>query len=163
MIQAGTPSDLEEALTEEFNTLFADQTFMNSIGHPVRLKAFTHALPVREGEDETPDDADLPELYIVSEIQGGRQDDENDAHVVTVAAVICVCDDNTARNGHKDVLSIIRKITERFCKNPVLSHRFVFKYPLEWSLSEEDTYPYYYGGLLMKFEVPAIEKEDELA
>ena len=52
---------------------------------------------------------------------------------------------------------------ERFGKNPVLGGRFVMKPALDWSLSDEDTYPYYYGGLLMQFEVPAIEKEDELA
>jgi hypothetical protein len=50
----------------------------------------------------------------------------------------------------------------RFGKNPSC-WRFNLRYPIEWSLSDEDTYPYYYGGLLMHFEVAAIEKEDELA
>lgn len=163
MSQAGTPTDLEEALTNEFETLFAGRKFNNSINHAVALKAYTHSLPVKQGDDESTTDADLPEPYIVSEIQGGKQDSEEDGHLVTVAVVICVCDDNTARHGHQDILSIIRRITDRFCKNPVLANQFVFRYPLEWSLSDEDTYPYYYGGLLMRFEIPAIEKEDELA
>jgi hypothetical protein len=163
IIEAGTLSDLEECLASEFMTMFAGRTFKNSIGNDVELKSFIHSLPVKTGDDESKTDADYPEPYIVSEVTGGKQASENDPHVVSVAAVICVCDDNTARHGHQDVLAIIHKIIERFGKNPLLAGRFNLRYPIEWSLSDEDTYPYYYGGLLMQFEVAAIEKEDELA
>lgn len=160
---AGTYIDLEERLAEEFESLFKGRTFMNSIGHSVKLKSFVHSLPVKQGNDESLLDEDLPEPYIVSEITGGKKATEDDAHILTVAVVICVCDDNTARHGHQDILGIIHRIVERFGKDPVLAGRFVMRHPLDWSLSDEDTYPYYYGGLLMQFEVPAIEKEDELA
>lgn len=163
MIEAGTLSDLEEYLAAEFKSLFSGRTYMNSLGHSVELRTYVHSLPVKQGDDEEPTDADVPEPYIASEITGGKKQTENDAHVVTVAAVICVCDDNTARNGHKDVLAIISRILERFGKDPVLAGRYVLQHPLEWTLSDEDTYPYYYGGLLMNWEVPAIEKEDALA
>lgn len=163
IIEAGTLTDLEECLADEFNALFAERTFMNSLGHEVALKSFVHSLPVKSGDDENQTDADLPEPYIVSEVTGGKQATENDPHLVTVAVIICVCDDNTARHGHQDALSIIHRVIERFSKNPVLSGSFNLQYPIEWSLSDEDTYPYYYGGLLMHFEVAAIEKEDELA
>lgn len=160
---AGTFIDLEESLAAEFESLFAERTFMNSIGHSVRLKSYVHSLPVKQGDDDVLLDEHLPEPYIVSEIQGGKKASDDDGHTVTVYVVICVCDDNTARHGHQDILSIIQRIVERFGKNPVLGGRFVMKPALDWSLSGEDTYPYYYGGLLMQFEVPAIEKEDELA
>lgn len=162
-IKAGTLQDLEECLAEEFRSLFAGQTFTNSILHRVELKSFVHSLPVKQGDDEAPTDKDLPEPYIVSEITGGKRDAEDDASMVSVAVVVCVCDDNTAKNGHKDCLGIIHRIMERFGKDPCLAGRFVLRYPIEWTLSDEDTYPYYYGGLMLSFEVPAIEKEDELA
>lgn len=163
MINAGTLIDLEETLAEEFRKLFRGRTFKNSLGHDVPLKSFVHSLPVKVGDDESLTDADYPEPYIVSEIDGGKQATENDGHVVNVAVVICVCDDNTARNGHQDALAIIQRIIERFSKNPALGGRFNMVFPIEWSLADEDTYPYYYGGLLMHFEVSAIEREDELA
>lgn len=162
-IEAGTLADLEEYLAAEFKTLFDGRTYMNSLGHRVPLNIFVHSLPVKQGDDDTQTDADVPEPYIVSEVTGGRQQTEDSAHVVTAAVVICVCDDNTARNGHKDALAIIGKVLERFCKNPTLAGRYVLQRPIEWTLSDEDTYPYYYGGLLMNWEVPAIEKEDALA
>lgn len=162
-INAGTLADLEECLAAEFKSLFTGRTYMNSIDHSVPLKTFVHSLPVKQGDDEAPTDADVPEPYIVSEVTGGKKQNEDSAHVVTVAAIICVCDDNTARNGHKDILAIIEKVLERFGKNPLLAGRFILQHPLEWTLSDEDTYPYYYGGLLMNFEVPAFEKEDALA
>ena len=163
MIEAGTLSDLEECLAAESNDLFAGRTFVNSIGHRVPLNSFVHSLPIKQGDDEEPKDADLPEPYIVSEITGGKRATPDDPHVVSVAVVICVCDDNTARQGHKDALDIIHHIIARFEKNPVLAGKFVLQHPLDWSLSDEDTYPYYYGGLLMNFEVAAIGKEDALA
>ena len=160
---AGTFIDLEESLAAEFESMFAERTFMNSIGHSVPLKCYVHSLPVKQGDDDVLLDEHLPEPYIVSEINGGKKATDDDAHIITVAVIICVCDDNTARHGHQDILSIIQRIVERFGKNPVLGGRFVMRPALDWSLSDEDTYPYYYGGLLMQFEVPAIEKEDELA
>lgn len=162
-IDAGTLSELEECLAAEFQTIFKGRTYMNSIGHSLPLRAYVHSLPVKQGSDDEPTDADLPEPYIVSEVQGGRQATGDDAHVVNVAVIICVCDDNTAKHGHKDILSIIGKVLERFGKNPTLAGKFALQHPLEWTLSDEDTYPYYYGGLLMHWEVYAIEKEDELA
>lgn len=163
MIEAGTLIDLEERLAAEFAVLFAGRTFKNSLGNDVPLKSFVHSLPVKLGHAESETDADYPEPYIVSEVSGGKQATEHEAHLVTVAVVICVCDDNTARHGHQDILSIIHRIIERFNKNPVLAGRFNMRFPVEWALSDEDTYPYYYGGLLMHWEVAAIEKEDELA
>lgn len=162
-IEAGTLADLEECLAAEFKSLFAGKTYMNSLGHRVELKCFVHSLPVKRGDDDAPTDEDVPEPYIVSEITGGKQQTEDSPHVASVAVVVCVCDDNTARNGHKDAMAIIEKVLERFGKNPSLAGKFVLQRPLEWALSDEDTYPYYYGGLLMHWEIPAIEKEDALA
>lgn len=160
---AGTLIDLEKSLAAEFESMFSERTFMNSIGHSVPLKSYVHSLPIKQGDDDVLLDEHLPEPYIVSEINGGKKATDDDAHIVTVSVVICVCDDNTARHGHQDILSIIHSIVERFGQNPVLGGRFVMRPALDWSLSDEDTYPYYYGGLLMQFEVPAVEKEDELA
>lgn len=163
IIEAGTLSDLEECLATEFISLFAERTFKNNLGHDVELKSFVHSLPTKTGNEESLTDADYPEPYIVSEVKGGKQASANDPHVVSVAVVICVCDDNTAKHGHQDILAIIHRIIERFNKNPALAGRFNLQFPVEWTLSDEDTYPYYYGGLLMQFEVAAIEREDELA
>lgn len=163
MFEAGTLSDLEECLAAEFEKIFAGRTFTNSIGNKVPIKSFVHSLPIKNGYDEEPKNEDLPEPYIVSEIEGGKRAAPDDPHVVSMAVVICVCDDNTARQGHKDTLDIIQHIVERFEKNPCLAGKFVLQHPLDWSLSDEDTYPYYYGGLIMNFEVVAIGREDPLA
>lgn len=163
IIGAGTLIDLEESLALEFATLFAERTFKNNLGHDVELRSYVHSIPARAGNADSLTDADYPEPYIVSEIVGGKQVSANDPHVVDVAVNICVCDDNTAMHGHQDVLSIVHRIIERFAKNPALAGSFILQHPVEWALSDEDNYPYYFGGILMRFEVAAIEKEDELA
>ena len=58
---AGTFIDLEESLAAEFESLFAERTFMNSIGHSVRLKSYVHSLPVKQGDDDVLLDEHLPE------------------------------------------------------------------------------------------------------
>ena len=69
---AGTFIDLEESLAAEFESMFAERTFMNSIGHSVPLKCYVHSLPVKQGDDDVLLDEHLPEPYIVSEINGGK-------------------------------------------------------------------------------------------
>lgn len=157
-----TPDILEHDLATEITALFTGYLLKNSEGINAVLNVFEHDLPIRQGTDdeETPE---LPEPYIVVKAGSGNIASETDSQVVTVVLVICTCDDSAARQGHKDVLHIIQKIYERFAKNPALAGKFVFKFPFDWVLEDEDTYPYYFGGVQLQFEVPAIQKEDLFA
>lgn len=159
-----TPDVLETALAEELTALFTGYTLKNSAGNVVALNVFTQDTPVRNGDDEDETDAteETPEPYIVVKATSGNIASEDDPQAVTVVLVICVYDDATARQGHKDALHIIQKIYERFAKNPLLAGNFILKYPIDWVLQDEDTYPYYFGGMQFQFEVPAIQKEDPL-
>ena len=110
-------------------------------------------------------DDDFP--YIIVALNEGSIENESSAQEVSVLLYIGVYDNAENVNGHKDIINIIEKIYERFAKNPVLAKRYVFKYPMTWALQDEkedvDTYPYFFGGIEMKFETYAMVKEDPLA
>lgn len=33
------------------------------------------------------------------------------------------------------------------------------KYPIKWVTQQEDTHPYYFGAMSLKFEAPAVRQE----
>lgn len=157
-----TPSRLETALAAELKMLLADERFDNSNGTAVAIRVYEHDVPIRAGADESENDADLPEPYIVVRLVQGSTPSEVDAEAVTVNLIICVCDTDTERVGHKDILHITDIIKQRFEADPLLGGQFVFKYPFDWILQDGDTYPYVFGGIQMTFEVPTIARDNPL-
>jgi len=63
--------------------------------------------------------------------------------------------------GHKDVLNIIARLYERFAKVPVLNGKYTIQYPVLWALQGEESYPFYFGGMNLTFEIAAVRREDE--
>lgn len=159
-----TPDVLVNDLKAEIAAIFTGFTLKDSEGNQVPLNVYAFDTPIRLGEDmeDTEETHELPEPYVVVEVNSGNIASETDPQVVTAVCVICVYDDSSGRQGPRDVLHIINKIYERFAKNPCLGSAMV-KYPIDWVLQEEDNYPYYLGGIQMPFEIPAVIKEDPLA
>lgn len=81
--------------------------------------------------------------------------DESD----TAVYVTYKTSDYYSRKGSKDVLNIIQKVKNRFNKNHILDKHYIFDYPLKWTTQDEDTHPYYFGGMEMVFEVPVTRRE----
>ena len=59
--------------------------------------------------------------------------------------------------------SIITKIYERFAKMPVLNGKYTIQYPILWAIQDEESYPYYYGGMSLLFETAAVRREHPYA
>jgi hypothetical protein len=55
-------------------------------------------------------------------------------------------------------MNAIDRITRRFCEEPTIGipgHKSFRCLPeMQWDLQDEDTYPYYFGGVELKFWVP---------
>lgn len=101
--------------------------------------------------------------YMVVKLDRGTISNYASAHEVNVVIVLGIFDDSRDAQGHRDVLHIINMIYERFAKNPMLNHKYMAKLPFNWALQDEDTEDYYFGGIEMTFEIPALKKEDEFA
>lgn len=150
-----TATLLQEELCQELRTLFQNALFKDSNGIHTKLNVFAQHLPIRKTEEE-PDQ--IP--YIIVRLESGTTKSATDPQEVAVMLLFGYFDDNLANNGQKGVLEMIQKIQERFEKEPMLSHQFMFQYPFEWALQEEESFPYFFGAASMTFQTAAIRKED---
>lgn len=157
---------LQHDLKKELEVIFQDFYLEDMEGRKKSLRIFEQELPLLEAVPESSimpiseqekEDTLFPHINIKL-IEG--QIAENSGNMIKLQLIIGVFDNQQERNGHKDVLNIIQKIEERFAKNRVLNKKYILTYPMRWVLSDEEQYMYYFGGLEMKFETFAIQKED---
>ena len=159
---------LQHDLKKELEVIFRDFYLEDIKGNKKPLLIFEQELPLLEAvpesfimpmddtEQET-EDTLFPHINIKL-IEGEIA--ENSGNMIKLQLIIGVLDSRQERNGHKDILNIIQKIEERFAKNRVLNKKYILTYPMRWVLSDEEQYMYYFGGLEMKFETFAIQKEE---
>ena len=91
------------------------------------------------------------------------EEDEYDAWSVSVIIQLGVFDDSKEGKGHRQLLTMIQKITDRFTEYPLLDNAFRARQKMDWELLDEDTYPFYFGGIEMHFLVPKQGRSDEYA
>ena len=93
----------------------------------------------------------------------GEIENADSAQAVNINLLIGVYEPDYDKQGHKDILTIIARIYERFAKEPVLNGRYILQYPVLWSLQEEESHPFYFGGVSLTFEAAAVRREDKYA
>ena len=167
---------LQDALAEELERIFEGFLLRDPQGELSKIHIFCQGLPI-PGVTEQIDipveqlenglaqeiTREDPYPYIIVRIDEGEITDEASAQTVNTLLLAGVYDDRYDRQGAKDILNIIAKIYERFAKMPVLGGKYTVQYPIQWTLQDEDTYPYYFGGMSIKWETAAIRREDEYA
>ena len=155
-----TPFDLQDALCAEINKLFRGFPLKDASGAPTQLKVYAQDLPETETDDE---DGTDPAPYCIVKLVDGTAGGGN--NTVRVVLVFCVRDAARDRQGHRDILTLLHRVYERFAKNPYLGN-FVFpadeQSAFEWAIQDEDTYPYNIGACKLTFACPIIQKEDPL-
>lgn len=154
-----TQENLLDAVVEDLKRLFQSYTLANSLGVERAVNIYRQDLPYRKGDDEGTDPEAVPEPYILVRIPSGELPQEDSRQTVDVALVICVYDPDPNRQGYRDALHIVNAIMGRYAANGVVGKRYVVQYPIRWVTQEEETHPYYYAGVALTFDAPAIFKE----
>ena len=150
---------LQRAVMDDLRKLFQNDRFKTPDGGTASLKIYAQQLPklpLREDEDE----ADGSELFpfIVVRVMGGKIESPAEAHEVTLLLWIGVFDDDLKNEGHDAVLEIIERVQQHYQENPTLGAAF-FKDPFEWVLQDEESFPLFYGGCSLIFQLPAPRVE----
>lgn len=151
--------DLQDSLIDKVGELLSEMSFEKADGTTVTGAAgYRQQLPILMQDDEDPDQF-FPG-YIVR-IKGGRTQTDADPWDVAVDIIFgCYSDDN-ANDGHLIILGMIKAITEYFQAYPLLDHKYRVLQDMEFNIQDEDTYPYFYGDVEMKFWVQRARREDE--
>lgn len=169
-------SFLQDELAEELKVIFDGFHLKDPDGNLSEINIFAQNLPMPESaaQEEVPieqlenglaDDVtkEDPYPYIVVRVEDGEIEDPASAQKVSTMLLIGVYDDSYEKHGHKDVMNIIQKIYARFAKVPVLNGKYTIQYPISWTLQEEESYPFYFGGISLEWETAAIRREDKFA
>ena len=165
---------LQQELADELKKIFEGFRLKNPQGEESELNIFEQLLPMPEpaAQEEAPPEllenglaeeqtAPDPYPYIIVRIADGEIKDENSAQEANITLLFGTYESDYDKQGHKDILNIIAKIYERFAKFPVLNGKYTIQYPILWTLQDEESYPFYFGGMNLTFEIAAIRREDE--
>lgn len=149
---------LQQSLMAEIPRILEGMELKDTKGNNAKIKGFEQQLPVLT-EDEEEISQFFP-YFIVQIVQGDVEDDNDWWHVETLIQ-LGTYDDDKERNGHEALLSMIQKITDRFLEYPLLDNAYRAEQKMHWEILDEETYPFYFGGIEMKFSVPKQGRSDD--
>lgn len=153
-----TPTILQDSLVIDFKNQFADILLKNAEGKQVKLNIYPQNLPAKKGQK---DSSHFP--YMLIRVVDGETQDEQDGQESScqIAFIITLYDDDSNYQGYKDVMNIIEKIKLRlFTKKYFNSSELIM--PFKWLIHDEDTYPYYFGGIETHWKMPEVNMDDNL-
>lgn len=172
---------LQDDLAEELKRIFTGfQLKAPATGELTDVHVYKQNLPIPA--PVTPSDEDLdpsvieeglgltdaenaedPYPYALVRVTEGKIEKIDGEQAVEVFLLFGVFDDDLENQGHKDILNMIQKVYERFSKNAILAARYECVMPINWALQEEESYPYYIGGMTLNFVTHPIRREDPYA
>ena len=153
-----TQESLLDALTADLTELFCNCRLKGPSGAECTIRVYPQDLPFRAGADE--EEEATPEPYIIVRLPSGELPDAGALQTLEALLIICVQDPAPDRQGYRDALHIVNKIMTHYGENGVVGGRWVLQYPIKWmAQTEEDTHPYYFAAMALRFEGPAIFKE----
>lgn len=158
-----TVDDLQKALINEIEELLKDViTIREEVEDPENptqnkngFTGYAQFLPKLKNDDDDPDQF-FP--YFIVRIDRGKTENDDSLWTVTVDILIGVHDADTKNDGHLSVMNAINRIVTRFAQEATLGYAghkaFRCHSDMEWALQDEDTWPYFFGGVELKFDVP---------
>lgn len=150
-----TPEMLQDDLITELQKILGKRKWMHADGTSGALNFYPQQLPIEESDD----DADPIPYVIVRLTKGTDPGGGEDNYICKAIVIIGVFDNNKNAQGHRDVLSAINLIYERFSKNTGLANKYTFLGNFDWNI-EDGYHPYYFGAVSMDFAIPRIRRED---
>ncbi len=146
--------------------LSAAQRTQSSSGHSGSDAA--HTWPETQGYEQrlpeiTDDEEDQSQFfpYFIVRIEEGNTPTDDEPWLVGTTVLFGICDYDKETNGHRTILEMITKITNRFLERPLLDSKFRANQNVSFALQDEDTYPFYFGAIDIKFYVPKIGRSDD--
>ena len=152
-----TQISLQDAVVGDLKVLFIHSRLKNSRGIEREVAVYPQDVPIKQDEDVQP-----PEAYVSVRLMGGTITGDEEPQEVDLVLLICVYDENPDRQGYRDALHIQNEIYRHFAVNGIVGKKYQLVYPIRWESQGEDTHPFYFVGIALKFEIPSISKEAEI-
>lgn len=155
------PIQLQDDLINRVKKLFADAQYINpkyqSGGDEpqyIPINIYSQHLPEKKSSDVT--------LYpfVLIQLVEGEQSSADEALNTKIHFTIGIYDNDKNYQGYRDLCSVIQKIYEDLIRNPIENMRFELQFPISWFISDDNPFPYYFGGFETIWGVPKALRED---
>ncbi|MCM1187652.1 MAG: hypothetical protein NC345_14145 [Lachnospira sp.] len=151
-----TEIDLLDALAEESREALKGFRLRSAKENLIPINIYTQNLPVKK---EKGDESLYPYVRVCFDEEEIASRD--DSLVVYVYFIIGVKDTETDKQGFRDVLQIANTIYQHIFRKGIIANMFRPDYPFKIALQEDDTYPFFIGGIESKWELPVIGEEEK--
>lgn len=157
------PLELQDGLKKRVESIFENYRYKRpskdneETDQLTSMHVYTQNLPVKESKDDSP----FP--FVLIKLEEGNQANLIDAdHLVNVNLIVGMYDSDNDNQGYRDVSLVLNKIFESISRNPVIDGVFDLNAnsKINWSISDEETGPFYFGGIGFTFTAPKFERED---
>lgn len=150
--------NFQNALMEEAGNILKGVGTKNMSGEIMDgVNLFAQNLPIVQSDDE---DESKFFPYAIIKVYDGRTEDDDSPWTVTADIHLGVYDSDEDNQGHQHIAVMIQRLVNRFAAEPLLDQKYRAQQDMEWAMQDEETYPYFFGGVRMKFSVPKIGRRD---
>jgi len=152
-----TVIDLLDALAEESREALKGFCLRSAKGNEIPLNIYTQNLPLKEEKNDEKLYPYVCVCYESSDIENAHEGKE----LADIYFVVGIIDKEKDNQGFRDVLQILERLKQHFFRKGIIKGAFRLEYPVKTMLQDEDTYPYFMGGIQAKCELFIITEEDE--
>lgn len=148
--------EFRQEVCEEVERLLADVRTMDYDGNLVRgVTAYPGRLPLVTGKA-------LARLfpYAIVRISEGMRRDVVTPWTLTVDIHLGVHDATEDNEGDDFLLIMIQRLVDAFSVNPRLGSWGTIQAPMEIAVQDDDNYPFFFGGVRLSVDVPALQRGD---
>ncbi|AMW99313.1 hypothetical protein [Rummeliibacillus stabekisii] len=152
------PLRLQKGIIKRLEKLFKKNQYqrppksdeIESDVHYSKLNFYEQNLPIKNAKDDSP----YP-LVLVKLMHGDKANSKAD-HIINIQIAVGVYNNLKSCDGHRDVAQILSSSIEHFEKNPIIEGMFELDLDssINWELSDEDTFPFYFGAVSLNFKIP---------
>jgi len=155
-----TALELQKDLAAEVENILKDVITKDPDGNRKSgVTAYRQFLPkvTEDDEDET---KFFP--YAIIRLSDATTPDDFTAWQVTVDVLLGVYDDDPKMGGGDNVLIMIQRIIDRFSQEALLARKYRCQSKMDWAVQDEDTFPYFFGGVRLVFDIPKIGRSEPI-
>lgn len=150
-----TPADLQNELMKRIERILKDFPLKTPYNDPTKFKVYKQHPPEQDAEDHEDRDEWEKKIYpfVSVKLLGGAKEANHTTQSEPILLMIGVKNDDINGKGFDDALAAAQAIINDLNQNPIVSKWYPLQYPVKWNPYDENTFPYYFVGIELAFEL----------
>lgn len=158
-----SPADLQNKLIDRIKVALSTTPLPTLYNDPKPFNVYKQDAPEQHSaEIEYTEDGEMKEEderfpFVVVKLMPGTKQANHEPLIQKVGLIIGVKNENLDRRGFDDAVTAMQVILNDLDANPIIDDRYPLQYPTIWNPHEEDTFPYFFLGVDLSFELRTIQ------